>query len=166
MKVVGLLDVDGVLNGSRTGWGGPPVSRTVWVNGTGYRVRWAPQLAGEIRTLHQEGLIEWRWATSWVGNTRALEAIMGLPHFPDAFPADVPDVLAAKRLAALRVIEAGHRLVWLDDEAFPDTWQSKWWLQEADTLLISPNPRRGLRPADIQAIREFCEMSSPNRGDM
>jgi hypothetical protein len=154
---VGLLDFDGVFNASRSGWGGPPVSRTVFVEGTGYRIRWAPQLARAVRDLYLAGCIELRWATSWVGHTSTLEALLGLPHIPDAFPSDVPDILAAKRAAALGVVEAGRRLVWVDDEAFPNTWQPRHWLAGAGHLLIAPNPRRGLREADVQAIAAYCQ---------
>src|SRR5690348_3934124 len=41
---VWLLDVDGVLNANRPGWGGPPRGGNAQSGGDLFRIRWAPAL--------------------------------------------------------------------------------------------------------------------------
>ncbi|HYY11924.1 MAG TPA: hypothetical protein VE781_13380 [Kineosporiaceae bacterium] len=82
-----LLDVDGVVNADRPGWGGSPRSRQVAADGVLWRIRWAPALVERIRALHRSGRVEIRWASTWIGSTPALAAALALPDFEPAYPA-------------------------------------------------------------------------------
>jgi len=155
---VWLLDVDGVLNAPRAGWGGAPMSATV----DGYRLHWSPELMDRIYTLWRNGTASIQWATSWAGRTRAIESAFGLPRLGDAFDGPVqPPALLEKHAAAAAVDQAGRRLVWTDDEAFDATpgWADR--LAKKGHLLIRPDPRRGLRPRDLDRIAEYCLSEVP-----
>ncbi|GGL41836.1 hypothetical protein GCM10014719_48880 [Planomonospora parontospora subsp. antibiotica] len=63
-RPVWLLDVDGVINVARPGWGDAPRSGTAYSGGGAYRMRWAPALIDRIRALHRAGGVEIRWCSS------------------------------------------------------------------------------------------------------
>jgi hypothetical protein len=48
-RPVWLLDVDGVVNVARPGWGAAPRSGNAYSGATAYRMRWAPTLIERIR---------------------------------------------------------------------------------------------------------------------
>jgi hypothetical protein len=60
-RPVWLLDVDGVLNAARPGWGEAPRSGTAYSAGQPFSLRWAPALVARIRELHGRGVVEIRW---------------------------------------------------------------------------------------------------------
>lgn len=64
-RPVWLLDVDGVINASRPGWGAAPHHGTATAAGMSFRIRWAPALAKRIRALHESGRVEIRWCSTW-----------------------------------------------------------------------------------------------------
>lgn len=163
---VWLLDVDGVLNAmGRPGWSAAPEQRSAYVNGLRFRLRWAPALLAEVRDLIRSDTVEVRWATSWVTHIDQVARAMGLPDLPLAFTLP-PDLLAAtadlhaatetaKRAAALDVVASGRRLLWTDDEAIWPAGAQREHLEAAGALLIAPDERRGLQPADVAAVRAW-----------
>jgi hypothetical protein len=155
---VWLLDIDGVLNGfGRCGWSGPPRTSRVLVDGLAYRIRWAPQLIDRIGALHDSGLVEIRWATTWVEHgTDQIERLTGLPAFPHAYR-HIQGVRHrdAKLNAALDVAGFGHRLIWTDDDAIPAAGPDRETLDAAGALLVVPDERRALRPEDLDAIEAY-----------
>jgi hypothetical protein len=122
-------------------------------------MRWAPQLIDQIRDLYRSGAVEIRWASTWIDhNIRRIEHLMGLPVFPTAYApgtADPDGHPASKLTAALNVVEAGHRLIWTDDDAIPVDGSAREALETADALLIAPDYRRGLRPEHLSRIRDY-----------
>jgi hypothetical protein len=158
-----LLDVDGVLNANRPGWGAAPRRTQVLADGVFWKLRWAPALIERIWALHRTGAVEIRWATSWIGNTDKVEAALHLPHFESAYEdpapgrAYAPDGLHAgcKLAAAMRAIAEQRRLIWTDDDAIPSTWLARPDDLGDAALLIAPRPNRGLQPADMDAIGAF-----------
>ena len=155
---VWLLDVDGVLNGSRTGWQSTP--KSTWVtasDGNRYRLRWAPALIVGINLVQESGLIDVRWATSWINDTTVLERALGLNPLPRAYTAPHGVWHARYKLtAALGVVADGRRLIWTDDDAIPTEGPDREYLDAAGALLIAPTPSRGLRPADWDTIRAYA----------
>lgn len=164
MTPIWLLDVDGVLNASRAGWSGPPRTGRAVADGHSYTIRWAPELVARITAVHEAGLVEVRWATTWVPWVDALAGLLGLPDFPTAWdPAsgdvrhdDPSDVLYAKQDAAMSVVADGRRLVWTDDDAIPFAGPVRDALDAAGALLIEPGPRGGLRSMHMDAIEAFA----------
>ncbi|WP_051366405.1 HAD domain-containing protein [Hamadaea tsunoensis] len=156
---VWLLDVDGVINTRRPVWG-PDLSRgTVHSDGEDYPLRWAPRLIARIRRLHETGIVDVAWCTTWCPDAGALEQLFGLPPLGIALDAEAlaGDSDSAKLAAARRVRASGRRLVWTDDTAIPDEAPVRRELTERGMgLLIRPHPRRGLRPGDVDRIEWFA----------
>jgi hypothetical protein len=153
-KTVWLLDVDGVINSNRPGWGGPPHARMVYPQGRPFRIRWEPELVERIWRLHNSGRVLIWWATSWADHIDWIERSLGLPSFPLAHPvygSGLSDVRSSKLEAARGVLECGWRLVWTDDDAIPGDFA----LKDPRSLLIRPRPNRGLRPEDLVRIESF-----------
>lgn len=157
---VWLLDVDGVVNATRPGWGGPPRRAHVTAGGHEWQLRWEPKLIGCIRMLHMAAVVEVRWCTTWCPWADTLERLWQLPTLGRAF-AYAPTGMRAtyeKADAARKVLADGRRLVWTDDEVVPEPGDP---LHEELTaygqaLLIRPSARRGLRPEHLHEIERFA----------
>lgn len=157
---VWLLDVDGVVNASRPGWGAPPWSRQILADGVAWQFRWAPAVTAFIREVALDGVAEVRWSTTWIPWAADVERAFGLPPLGLAFEPELAreDVDARKTEAALSVVEVERRpLVWTDDAVVPSFGPLRERLESASVpaLLIAPAPRAGLQPSDIDAIRGF-----------
>ena len=142
-----------------------PAQRYAYASGIRFKLRWARPLVEEIRDLIRSDVVEVRWATSWVTHIDQIARAMYLPDLPLAFslPADLgaathelhAATAAAKRTAALDVVAAGRRLLWTDDEAIWPFGPERRLLEEAGALLIAPDARHGLQPADMASIRTW-----------
>jgi hypothetical protein len=150
---VWLLDVDGVLNATRPGWGGPGLARHVSVDGCTLKLRWEPKAIGCVRLLHMAGVVEVRWCTTWCPWAGTLEALWHLPTLERTWAEPQPDTWEAKLAAAQAMLDSGRRLVWTDDDLtagdLPDV--------DGRALLIRPLPRRGLRPEHLHEIEQFAK---------
>jgi hypothetical protein len=161
MRPVWLLDVDGVLNATKPGWGAAPLTRTVHADAMAFQMRFAPALLRRLRGIHNSGMVEVRWATTWVDHINQITDLMGLPDWPCAFTlaGTGRDAVAAKYAAALEVVMTEQRrLIWTDDEAIPaDGAHAHRRLTSAgpSVLLIRPAPNRGLRPEHLDRIEAF-----------
>ncbi|MFZ0161306.1 MAG: hypothetical protein WAL50_19925 [Kineosporiaceae bacterium] len=161
VRPVWLLDVDGVLNAARPGWDEVPGQGKAFVDGTCYRLRWAPPLTRRITALHHSGAVEIRWATTWVDHITQVERLLRLPKLPTAFIGLDPDEVDPTELkvcAALDVVELERRpLIWTDDDAIPGTGPLLDRLQAAGVpvLLLAPGSRIGLQPEDLDVIDDF-----------
>jgi hypothetical protein len=153
-RPVWLLDVDGVINVNRPGWGAAPRSGQAYAAGMGLKIRWAPALATRIRELHTAGQVEIRWCTTWCDYADQIERLLALPVLGRAFAGDIFGTAArmAKYAAAKAVVDEGRPLIWTDDEAIP-TGPDRADL--GDALLIEPKPQVGLQPDDLDRIEQF-----------
>ncbi|WP_344863463.1 HAD domain-containing protein [Planomonospora alba] len=153
-----LLDVDGVINASRPGWGGPPRSGTAYSGSDAYRMRWAPTLLDRIRALHRAGGVEIRWCSTWCADADQLERLLALPRLARAWSGHLSaGAAAAAKLAAARdVLARGRRLIWTDDVEVPASGPVHDELTKGGrALLIAPSPSRGLQPEHMDAIEAF-----------
>jgi hypothetical protein len=157
-RAVWLLDVDGVINVTRPGWGSAPRRGYACTGGQEFRIRWAPALVDRIRALHQGGLVHIRWCSSWCGDARQLENLLGLPRLEYAWTEERtgPAATLAKLAAARDVLARGHRLVWTDDGAVPTSGPVFEELTAGgQVLLIAPVPSRCLQPEHLEQIEQF-----------
>ena len=157
-----MLDVDGVLNANRPGWGAAPRKATAFADGTAWTMRYAPALIGRISTLVKSSAVDVRWSSTWCPHTDQLARVFGL-NFPAAF-GDRPSNKTWAELkveAATDVLAAGKSLIWTDDDEvdaartlFPALANA-----EADgrALLIAPRSNRGLQPEDLDRIEHFLK---------
>lgn len=160
-RPVWLLDVDGVLNATRPGWGEAPDQGEAFVNGACYSLRWAPALTRRIGALVVSGAVEVRWATTWVDHIMQVERLLRLPRIDTAFrgvTTDEDEAVERKLQAALDVVETERRpLIWTDDDAIPDSGEVLNRLLDGGVpvLLLSPSTGHGLQPDDLDAIDDF-----------
>lgn len=175
-----LLDVDGVLNATKTGrdasvW---PAWRTGRARAAGitWPITWAPPVMQAIRRVHAAGRTDIWWLTTWLDEANgSLARLLGLPPLPvvprparspaDRVPHGFLGVQAGvpggwwKLDAARQLLDPypDRPLVWTDDEL---AWQggARAWAQQrrAPTLLVAPDTDTGLAPDDVAAIEAFC----------
>jgi hypothetical protein len=159
---VWLLDVDGVLNADYPAWDEEPARDVATANGWEYPMTWSPSLVERIKGLHDSGLVEVRWSTTWVSHADELERVFGL-DLKLAFPADEYSISRAKQGAALRVVDHERRaLIWTDDDVVPLVGTLRDYLDdhEVPTLLIKPSFSEGLTPTHIDQITAFARSNS------
>jgi hypothetical protein len=157
-RTVWLLDVDGVINVARPGWGAAPRAGTVNSGGLPYRLRWAPALVARIRALQAAGDVDIRWCSTWCDDADHLERLFGLPRLGRAWSEAINGSYAriAKLAAARAVLDAGDRLIWTDDDAVPASGPDRDELVSTGrALLIAPAPNRGLQPDHLDVIEAF-----------
>lgn len=160
-----LLDVDGVINATRPGWGAAPRKRDVWSSSSNqsFILRWAPPLITRIQRIQRDGLAEIRWCTTWCCDADALETLWSLPPLSRAFtdPINGREASMAKLAAACQVLAEGRRLVWTDDAEVPTSGETYDRLTfDGQALLIAPHPSRGLQPEDMDRIETFLKETS------
>jgi hypothetical protein len=161
VKPVWLLDVDGVINAYRAGWWhARPSIVQVWstADAYDYRIRYEPRLVDAVREVHERGLAEVTWCTTWCSDAGALEEALGLPELPRAFTAPIKGAAAceAKIDAARRVVASGRLLVWTDDvEVGHHSGECAAWVEAGKALVIAPDESRGLRPGHVRRIRGY-----------
>lgn len=155
-KPVWLLDVDGVINVDEPAWH-MTQEDVAYADGRESTMRWAPQLIDEIRTLHQSGLVEVRWCTTWCDYAHQLDRLWNIPNVEPAFTNVSPRrAQTAKFSAANYVVHDEKRpLIWTDDMIDMNTLDDD--LGDNDrALIISPNPQRGLTINHIVKIVQFA----------
>lgn len=167
-----LLDVDGPINATDPGWSAPPWNRKLLYQHEDpggktelreFKLRWSPHLITRIRKLIATGTVDVVWCTTWCPQAHQLEDLWGFPSLGRAWTTHLHGFHAvqAKRAAARAVLTAGRRLIWTDDDAFPDRgpFIDELAALGGDLLLIKPDDRRGLRPADMATIEAFAATS-------
>lgn len=155
---VWLLDVDGVINVGRPGWGAAPRGGEVYSGGLALRMRWAPGLITRVRALHRGGRVEIVWCSTWCHDADQVEQLFGLQPLGRAwFDERAGSAVAAAKLAAARgVLARGRRLIWTDDSETPTSGPVYEELTaHGRALLIAPLPNRGLQPEHMDAIEAF-----------
>jgi len=165
---VWLLDVDGVVN-AIAGKGDPNVwPRATWRQSVveDVQVLWSEVVADYLRSVHQRGLAEIRWHTTWQLNApEQLAPAVGLPEWPIA---ESPEWLRLsgdgrrwwKTPAADRVVHAeGRRLIWTDDDIASEMRWPGSEIHDAllggDVLTVSPPSAVGLTRRNLRAIDAF-----------
>jgi hypothetical protein len=157
MTPVWLLDIDGVVNklgrpnpGDNTGIAGTS-------DGGLYNINWSSSVVDFINKTIDSGRAEVRLCSTWVSDAKTITDLLGLPELPLAFPADTNryQVRAAKLEAAVDLLDAEAPFVWTDDEAIPFHFRGS-----DTTLLIDPDPYKGLTEGDLAVIDHFLDIHS------
>jgi hypothetical protein len=180
-----LLDVDGVLNAVAK-----RPDRGVWrdwqhgqatADGVEWPIWFSPTVTGTIARLHENGVAEVRWLTTWGANANGrLRELFGMPEL--AVAGEPPQVSgdhgagshgeAVARAGAEPVerawwkLEAVQRIVsgeperpviWTDDDLDGERDAVSWVERHVPRrLLLSPRPAIGLTPRQLRAIRSYC----------
>ena len=173
-KIIWLLDLDGVVNCTAPSWGEAPHKVHVITMeefrhvAMEWRIRWAPTLIKRILTVHALPHVEVVWCSTWclpgadgVPQIRRVEKAMRLPELRCAFQSvsglGQEAIHAAKRRAALEVLDSGTDLIWTDDEVVPslgDSWRDIL-AERGNTLLVRPKWNKGLTREDMDLIESW-----------
>jgi hypothetical protein len=149
---VWMLDIDGVINANKPGWGEAPRRRIIG----GFPVRWAPKLIVRMKKLQAANLVEIRWSTTWCGSPWELGMLamtVGLdcaPAFTERPPHKTWGDMKAE--AALDVLASGRRLIWTDDD---EVGEARWLFPQFEEE-EEEGRDRGLQPNDLDAIEAFA----------
>ena len=166
-RPVWLLDVDGVLNSLSSAPNpkelrrGEAVQKYLRTNsGATFRLRVHNDLVAFVNRMHESGLVDIRWATTWTDQANTVFApAFGFPQLPvwSRPPEETGrfDDHNWKTTAALRVVHNGRKLVWTDDEAIPDYFDDLVADVSKGHLLVRPNDQVGLTLADCELIEAF-----------
>lgn len=104
------------------------------------------------------------WCTSWRSDaSRLIGHRLGLPHWPHVrlphlpITSSHPDGYLWKR-DQVAVYAEGHALAWIDDDftAADHDWAHARTASGHPTLLIQPDPRKGIQPAHAEAISRWA----------
>jgi hypothetical protein len=165
-RAVWLLDIDGVINAASRR---PPTHawpEADWIDtkASDAKRQWrilAPRpVLDYIRAVHEGQLADIRWHTTWQHHAQQVAAALDLPTFPVQ---EAPEYIEAPHIAgwwklpaALRLLEAGHRLLWTDDDAIDLHRTERSELAAAGSILIaSPDPQTGLCRRHLRDIDTF-----------
>lgn len=171
---VWLLDIDGVLNATAIwlkdadrlnrpvhAW---PVEdwidSRVWASKRSYRILVAKPVIDFINRIHESGVVEIRWHTTWQNLAGNVAVEFGLPDFPVQYAPEFIQRSTSdgwwKLPAVWRVLAEGRRVVWTDDDVNVElTDQQKLTLAAAGCLAISPHYMTGLCRDHLVKIEEF-----------
>jgi hypothetical protein len=167
MSSVILLDVDGVLN-SVPVWGEQGESTECpWLggwqtfraefHGNEYDIMFAEDLTRELLDIHESGLAEVKWLTTWgQGANVHLAERLGFPHF-DVVAEPSFDSEWWKFPAAKAVADLTDLVVWADDDIALDPTALEWANSQEHVLPLIPEPYVGLTPSDIEEARAFLK---------
>jgi len=155
-RPVWLLDVDGVVNLFATAadaW--PDVQR---FTANGFKITWSPTMLGRIRQVHDSGLAEVRWLTTWgdLANQH-LATPFGLPQLTVAGTQPFRDSLTRwwKLPHAQAVYDTGVRVVWTDDDIACAFGASAWLEQIGPDRMTAISPLHGLLPEHLDTIERW-----------
>lgn len=172
-----LLDVDGVINAISTSkqrlhaaWPEDSWILTEADSGTSvWPIQTATPVVEYIRKVHESGLAEIRWHTTWQQNALNVGRAVGLPDFPiQEAPEYDPGFWHRMRgtdswwklPAARRLIQLEERaLIWTDDDIhYEMSKQQRQWLRGENpgrVLLIAPDAYAGLHQRDLDRVDKF-----------
>lgn len=162
---VWLLDIDGVINADENAdaWHSADwIDRRVRFGHGRVRVFAARPVLDFIRHVHANGLADIRYHTTWQHDAHHLGAVFGLPRLPVQ---DAAEYAHGGRLTTWwklpvvwRLIAAGHRVVWTDDDIEASLMDAqKLRLEDAGALIVSPDPTTGLRQTDLDKIATYLD---------
>lgn len=159
---VWLLDVDGVLNlfdAASDAW--PDATR--FTSGNGFPITWSPVMLQRITAVHDSGLAEVRWLTTWGEHANTyLADVFGLPPLTVAGSPPWREGAEWWKLPHARsVFDGGAHVVWTDDD-IQFSPEATAWLHDADPeriLPISPHTG-GLLPDDLDRVERWLPSRS------
>lgn len=161
-QTVWFLDVDGVINAIPQE-GEEWKYESFWAQASNgkFLITYAPELMEFIRTVHESGIAEVRWLTTWgnEANTELCETL-GLPQFEVAATKNYGDRWWKwVYLADWADENPDTPFIWTDDDIRFDT-TATWWVdrlaEKRPVLSISPATTVGLTRDHVARIAKFA----------
>jgi hypothetical protein len=158
-QTVWFLDVDGVINAI-------PQEGEEWLYESfvakGFLITYAPELMTFIKFIHESGIVEVRWLTTWGkdANTELCEKL-GLPQFEVAKERDYYGDMWWKwlYLAEWADDNPGTPIIWADDDLRYEMTARDWAARESKyrpILTLSPETTVGLTRDHVAQIARFA----------
>jgi hypothetical protein len=173
-KPLWLLDVDGVINATSMCVASHIYPLASWqrLHVDGFQITAAKPVLDLLHMVHDDGLAEIRWHTTWQDRAWDVGEALGLPEFPVQYTDEWPDSSekAARRMmvglprwwkvrAVYDLLGEGHRVLWTDDDIFPEL--PAVHRQKLKTLgkvrMLSPVSLYGIQPGEIRMIKRFLK---------
>lgn len=167
-KPLWLLDIDGVINSPlrklptdvwpEDQW----LIKEVWA----LQGKWPIHMAIPVRDLivhvHEAGLAEIRWHTTWQQAANNVSDAFDLPHFPIQ---DAPEAAWYRQrewwklptvFRELLKTNGSRRILWTDNDIDSElSPEQKATLKAGGCTLLCPNSGTGFNSQDLQALTEF-----------
>jgi hypothetical protein len=158
---VWLLDIDGVINAATRGK--PPTHAwpaTDWIDTRAktWRILAARPVLDFIRTVHEKGMAEIRWHTTWQHDAQLLADALDLPTFSVQHAPEFDELRAGwwKLPAAHRALDEGRGLVWTDDDIAVEVSDVELAsFAMAGAVVLTPPVRTGLCPRHLEQIDTY-----------
>ncbi len=174
MKPIWLLDIDGVLNATSMKLPTHIYPTAAWTRQhvDGFQITAAKPVLDLLCKVHEEGLAEIRWHTTWQDRAPDVGAAFGLPEFDVQWTDEWPDSgeKAAQRImagypnwwkhpAVYRLVASGRKVLWTDDDIFgslPAVHRQN--LKKIGKVrMVSPTSLYGLQPGELRLISKFLK---------
>jgi len=175
MKPIWLLDIDGVINVVSND-PAPVWEDDEWITGEAqgnrytWKIRAGRPVCDFIREVHDKGLAEIRWHTTWQHQAQNVADLLDLPTFPvhpapEYRPGHWSSSTATgtwwKLPAAWRLLAEEQRpLVWTDDDIdiyLTDEQAFSLRNVASGVLLVSPDHKCGLVQKELDKITVFLD---------
>lgn len=173
-KPIWLLDIDGVINATsmKTAAHIYPLASWQRLHVDGFQITAAQPVLDLLHTVHDDGLAEIRWHTTWQDRAWDVGEALGLPEFPVQYTDEWPDSSekAARRMmvglprwwkvrAVYDLLGEGHRVLWTDDDIFPELPAVHRQKLKAlgKVRMLSPVSLYGIQPGEIRMIKKFLK---------
>lgn len=153
-----FLDIDGVLAPFEHR---QPEMVPISVGGWQGTVLVSPPVLDKIRVMHETGLIEVRWLTSWDEDAPDLFApATGLGAYT-GYPEPSTGAGYWKENVVRTHAASGRPFIWVDDEMADYPSCDQFAIEVAGHgLFVAPDPRTGLAMSDLDAIETFARAAS------
>jgi hypothetical protein len=164
--VAWFMDIDGVLNvigrAPRGGWGRYDHTMVQAFEGLAWPICYSTTLVRLLNTLHQKGVVSFRWLTTWEHDAPT--------RFAPAIGLDIGQWIAGEDLGTsgtwwkLDIIvenlrDATDLVIWTDDDIkrFHHARRVVDFLHPEQALVICPDETKGLTPEDFDLILTAIE---------
>ena len=158
-KPLWLMDVDGPLNILHNRLPGPDIK--TFKAGNGFHIMFKPDILDRLAGLHEKGLVELQWLTTWeeLADIHLAEEL-GLPRglvVAGTHKDDDGKFFWWKHNAASRLLNEGHRLIWTDDDLAFEV-EAREWLDAQDPQQIiwnGPDEKVGITHEFIDRVENW-----------
>lgn len=179
---VWFMDVDGVLNMFPTGTAPDGIKRgeaspfvaAPYAENTMFPITWKPGIIQRILAMHNEGLVEVKWLTTWGrGANFGLHELLGFPVLeviadPEEQPYRSMGWHTWWKAEAVRRYLAEHSprmIVWTDDDLIYHKHKLVDIMEAVENVLISPDERKGLTHSQLTIIERKLRSVVVQTGD-
>lgn len=133
-------------------------------NGNWYLIQWSEKLIDQLLQIKESTPYRWVWLTTWTEHISKLDLLLEVKSDATAYWDSASSTLNGEALDLLRSQQKlkfvtrwrsqnpNVPMVWIDDEA-----TKLWTGEDSNSLILTPNPDKGLQSKDADRIRSFLQ---------